>query len=347
MIEEPAGLLSIGEFARRSNLSISALRFYGDCGVLVPERIDDATGYRYYAEDQLATSELIRHLRALEMPIAEIHAFLAANPAAAEALLDQHWTRLQQRVERNREALAAVRMLLRSKETTFMSASTSLEGGRLAGAIRQVLPAAGELPRHAFPPAVLVELREDCIRLAATDGHRLAVRDLPFTTTGTGKVVVGKAEATRLASMVETASQVTLKADVALSVDVNGKTTLVKAVPLAYPDYEAVLARTGNARLLVKAQDLSDQLAEANDLVVLSLSEANCTANGEPLPGQYLGDDLRVGFNPAYLAEALSSGVGPEVILHLGGPVDPALIRSADDGSFSWLVMPIRLKEAS
>ena len=43
--EEQVGLLSIGEFAQRSNLSISALRFYGDCGVLVPARTDATTGY--------------------------------------------------------------------------------------------------------------------------------------------------------------------------------------------------------------------------------------------------------------------------------------------------------------
>src|SRR5579864_1543039 len=80
--EEPTGLLSIGEFARRSSLSISALRFYGDCGVLIPERID-VTGYRYYSRGQLSVAELIRHLRALEMPIADIQGFLTSTPAAA------------------------------------------------------------------------------------------------------------------------------------------------------------------------------------------------------------------------------------------------------------------------
>ena len=346
MNEEATGLLSIGEFARLSKLSISALRFYGDCGVLTPKQVDGATGYRFYAPDQLPVAELIRELRALEMPIVDIQSFLTATPTSARAILDMHWTRLQRRVERNREALAAVRLLLCSKETS-MRASTNVEGGQLAAAIRQVLPAAGELPRHQGPAAVLVELREDCVRLVATDGHRLAVRDLPLTTTGKGRVVVGEADAARIASIVETARQVTLKADEALSVDVDGETTLFEAACAGYPDYEAVLARAGDATLLVKSQELADQLAQANDLVVLSLSEKECAANGASLAGRYTGDDLRVAFNPTYLGEALSSGIGPDVIVQLGGPVDPALIRSADDGSFSWLVMPIRLKAAS
>lgn len=346
MNEAPTGLLSIGEFARCSSLSISALRFYGDCGVLLPDHIDDATGYRYYSRDQLSAAELIRHLRALEVPIADIQSFLTATPAAAEALLDQQWTRLQRRAVRNRRALRAVQLLLRSKETS-MSARTSLEGGRLAAAIRQVLPAAGELPRHDCPAAVLVELREDGVRLAATDGHRLAVRDLPSTTTGTGKVVVGKAEATRLASMAETADQVTLKADQALSLEIAGATTRLDAVCDGYPDYEAILRRAGNSTLLVKTQDLASRLAHTNDVIVFSLTEHECRANGVPVTGRYKGDDLQIAFNPTYLAEGLSAGIGPDVILHLGGPLDPGLIRSADDGAFSWLVMPVRLKEAS
>src|SRR5260370_37812654 len=150
--EEPTGLLSIGEFARRSSQSMSALRFYGDCGVLIAEHIDYVTGYRYYSRDQLPVAELILQLRALEMPIADIQSFLTSAPAAAEALLDHHWARLQGRIERNRRALDAVQSLLRSKETS-MSATTSLSGARLASAIRQGLPAAGELPAHDSPPS--------------------------------------------------------------------------------------------------------------------------------------------------------------------------------------------------
>jgi len=36
--------ISIGEFARRSRLSLKALRLYGEYGVLVPSRIGQASG---------------------------------------------------------------------------------------------------------------------------------------------------------------------------------------------------------------------------------------------------------------------------------------------------------------
>ena len=46
--------LSIGEFARRTGLSVSAVRFYGDRGLLVPASVDPGTGYRSYDETQVA-----------------------------------------------------------------------------------------------------------------------------------------------------------------------------------------------------------------------------------------------------------------------------------------------------
>jgi hypothetical protein len=38
-------LVSIGDFSRMTHLSIKALRFYQDQGLLEPARIDPATGY--------------------------------------------------------------------------------------------------------------------------------------------------------------------------------------------------------------------------------------------------------------------------------------------------------------
>src|SRR5579864_9400596 len=343
--EEQPGLLSIGEFARRSNLSISALRFYGDCGVLPPARIDGGTGYRYYSQDQLGLAELIRHLRALEMPIADIQAFLAADPGAAQALLHQHWNRLQRRLDRSRRALTAVHSLLRSKEIT-MSATTSLEGSQLAAAVRQVLPAAGPLgPERHYPAAMLIELREDCLRLVATDGHRLAIRDLPTRTEELGRTVISVEEAERLAATVEAAGPVTLTAGGALSLQANGASSRIEAASDHYPDYEAILSRCGTSRLFVKTEDLIVRLRQAHDVMVLSVTERETSADGVSFPARYEGSDLRIGFNPAYLAEAIAAGIGPDAILQLGGPLDPVALRSAEDGSMTWLVMPVRLKD--
>ncbi|HEY8863506.1 MAG TPA: MerR family transcriptional regulator [Candidatus Dormibacteraeota bacterium] len=342
---EPAGLLSIGEFAKRSALSVTALRFYADCGLLVPARIDSATGYRYYAPGQLREAALLRHLRGLEMPISEIQPFLTSERSDAQAMLDLHWTRLERRFDGSRRAFAAVQTLLGSKEE-LVPATTTLDGSELARGLRQVLPAAGPIGQdRRYPAAVLVDLREDGVRLVATDGHRLIVRDIPASTVDLGQTAISAADARRVASIVEDGGPVTETAGAELAVRTSNETVSIAAASDHYPDYEAVLARCGNARLLVETADLAARLNRASELVVLKLTASEIFADSIEFPAKYEGDELTIGFNPAFLADALEAGIGPETILQLGSPLDPVAIRSADDGTLTCLVMPIRLLE--
>lgn len=69
-------LLRIGDVARLFHLSVSSLRHYEDEGLLVPEKIDPDTGYRYYNVRQFEVLNTIRYLRALDMPLSEIGDFL-------------------------------------------------------------------------------------------------------------------------------------------------------------------------------------------------------------------------------------------------------------------------------
>src|SRR5262249_3976374 len=67
-------MMSIGRFARRCGLSISALRHYAEVGLPCPlesTRPPD-TGYRYYAEEQLPAARRIAPPRYLDAPLAVI-----------------------------------------------------------------------------------------------------------------------------------------------------------------------------------------------------------------------------------------------------------------------------------
>ena len=74
--------MGIGEFARRSRLSPKALRLYDEIGLLVPSRVDGASGYRYYEADQLERARLIAALRRLEVPLAEIAELVELDPGS-------------------------------------------------------------------------------------------------------------------------------------------------------------------------------------------------------------------------------------------------------------------------
>ena len=72
-------LIPIGRFSRVSRLSIKALRYYADAGLLEPAWVDPSSGYRYYTYAQATQAEVIRVLRSLEMPLDEIGEVLAAG----------------------------------------------------------------------------------------------------------------------------------------------------------------------------------------------------------------------------------------------------------------------------
>ena len=83
--------ISIGEFARRSRLSLKALRLYDERGVLVPSRVDQGSGYRYYNTDQLEEARLVVMLRQLQLPLGAIRELLACDPADAATRIAEHW----------------------------------------------------------------------------------------------------------------------------------------------------------------------------------------------------------------------------------------------------------------
>ena len=65
-------LLSIGEFAAATQLSQKALRIYDEQRLLLPARIDTATGYRYYSSDQVPLGRLVRTLREMDLSLTDI-----------------------------------------------------------------------------------------------------------------------------------------------------------------------------------------------------------------------------------------------------------------------------------
>jgi DNA-binding transcriptional MerR regulator len=86
-------MVSIGEFSRLSRLSPTALRLYDEMGLLVPARVDPATGYRWYAATQLDQARLVSQLRRIGVPLAQIRDILTREPASAAEEIRAYWAR--------------------------------------------------------------------------------------------------------------------------------------------------------------------------------------------------------------------------------------------------------------
>jgi DNA-binding transcriptional MerR regulator len=77
------GLVSIGEFSRLSRLSLKALRLCDELGLLVPDHVDAATGYRWYADIQLDQAHVVALLRRINVPLAQIRDKRPTTPGSS------------------------------------------------------------------------------------------------------------------------------------------------------------------------------------------------------------------------------------------------------------------------
>lgn len=68
-------LISIGELSKISGVSIRALRYYHEKELLIPEFIDQESGYRYYTPSQLSRLIMLQACSTYDIPLSYIEIF--------------------------------------------------------------------------------------------------------------------------------------------------------------------------------------------------------------------------------------------------------------------------------
>jgi DNA-binding transcriptional MerR regulator len=80
--------MTIGEFAQASGLSIPALRFYDEKGLLEPYDVDPATEYRRYVAAQVRRAAVIKVLRQIGLSLTQV-AQAVNNPDRIQEVVAQ------------------------------------------------------------------------------------------------------------------------------------------------------------------------------------------------------------------------------------------------------------------
>ncbi|MEU9342098.1 MerR family transcriptional regulator [Streptomyces sp. NPDC048278] len=83
MIDDGTGLLTIGELAKATGLTVRTIRYWSDEGVLTPVT-RSAGGYRLYDAESFARLELIRTLRELGLGLGHVREVLSGERTVAE-----------------------------------------------------------------------------------------------------------------------------------------------------------------------------------------------------------------------------------------------------------------------
>lgn len=140
-------MLRIGEFSKLSRISIRMLRHYNEIGLLVPESIDDFTGYRYYGEAQLPVANRIMALKEMGFSLSMIGEILSqySEPNKLKSYLKLKQKEIQEEADTLNQRLQLLETTLNrlGKDDNVMDYNVTLKvlPERTVASVRKVIPA--------------------------------------------------------------------------------------------------------------------------------------------------------------------------------------------------------------
>jgi len=219
----------------------------------------------------------------------------------------------------------------------------------------------------------LFEWDGDRVRMVTTDGHRLSKMELrvPGRQATATMLIPLKAigELRRLADEAraeggkENGQRVSIMQSGPNAFFVVGGTRFsVKLVDAQFPPYSQVIPQTSDRAVRVPRAPFADALRavslaasdrtggvklEVTSGAMRITSESPETGDGfDEIAVDYSGADVVIGFNARYFLDVLGALDDEEVVLGIGGDLDPAVIKPAaesDDQSYKAVVMPMRI----
>jgi DNA-binding transcriptional MerR regulator len=149
-------MFKIGDFSRFSRISVKALRYYEEIGLLKPVRIDEFTGYRYYSAEQLPELNYIIALKEIGLTLEEIGKLNrnSLNPEQIRDIFILKQAELRQLLHEEKRRLEQVEKLLKQieKEGTMPDYQVVVKKvePQLVAAMRGILPNYGEVLNYFY-----------------------------------------------------------------------------------------------------------------------------------------------------------------------------------------------------
>lgn len=147
--------LSIGEVARRSGLSVHALRFYEREGLFANPVRRLSNGRRIYHEEDLEWLAVCTKLRSSGMPLAMIRQYVElarrgpGNEHERLQLLRRHESHVEAQIRELQDTLAVMRHKVRIYEDHVARG----EADRLWNPSRPAAATQADIPQECHPPA--------------------------------------------------------------------------------------------------------------------------------------------------------------------------------------------------
>ncbi len=227
-------------------------------------------------------------------------------------------------------------------------------------ALEQVVLAASRDPQKHHLSAVVMASTAKGLQLAATDGYRLAIRDLPGQSgLSDDKFLIPARALAELGRLLDMSDEVTVRfSDLDASFQSPSMTLSTRLINADYPPYESIVPKSNTNTLTVNRTDLLDALRRTGVLssdmapvrvhmssegARLTVQLTDGTTSTEDIDAAYQGEDITVGFNGDYLAAGVDACGTEEVVISTSAANKPAVVTPVGDDTYLYLLMPQRL----
>jgi DNA polymerase-3 subunit beta len=241
-----------------------------------------------------------------------------------------------------------------------------MPGDTFAATVERVARAASRDETRPVLTGILVSLAESELRMVATDSYRLSVKETPLPGAAVEPFEMNipartLQEAARLVRETSAESVSLVATDNQVVMGIGGVVLSSRLIDGQFPNYRQLLPDSYDHEIRVSKTELSavvrrvGLMAQRNTPLRLAFGAGTLTVSAqtpdvgeasEPLPVNYQGGDLEIGFNAQFLQDGLESVESEDLILRLISPVRPGLIEAEgdpSDGKFLYLIMPVRL----
>lgn len=210
---------------------------------------------------------------------------------------------------------------------------------------------------------LLLEIESGMLRAVATDGHRLALKEVAIKSNvkDLQQIIVPRKGVMELVRLIDNTSQ-----DLEVKISTNHIRFQIghirftsKLIDGKFPDYERVIPKEIGNQLIADREVLRQSLTRASILsnekyrgVRIEVKPGNLRAQAqnpeqeeaeEEISVQYEGEPLEIGFNVTYLLDAIAAIKTKQVKIILTDANSSCLILPEEDSQCRYVVMPMRL----
>jgi DNA polymerase-3 subunit beta len=251
--------------------------------------------------------------------------------------------------------------------TVRFNDSWRVKSGELQKLISHVAFAVSTEESRPILNGVLWELREDRMRMVATNGHRLSKMELPVVASSAppGDLIVPPKALEQIKRLFPAEEELEIaRGENHLGFRSPFTSVFTRLVEGPYPNYEQVIPKDNDRfclcdkaaltsalkRMSVIASDQTHRIKMSfnTGMLKFSVTTPDLGEASDELPVNYNGDQLDIGFNATYLLEILRYMPTEQVRLTFKAPERAATIEPEgwdDPAKYLCLVMPLRLMD--